>query len=83
MNNQLVTIIQQMIFMSNRVPRIVTIHCPIKNVSIVRSTIIEADIGFSSQKEENIYFKIGDPCLSIILGFYYYYGALTNRTRIK
>ncbi len=53
-----------MTFMSNRVPRIVTIHYPIKNVSIVRGTIIEADIDFSSQKEENIYFKIGDLCLS-------------------
>ena len=41
-----------MTFMSNRVPRIVTIHYPIKNVSIVRGTIIEADIDFSSQKEE-------------------------------
>jgi hypothetical protein len=64
MNHQSVTIIQHMTFMSNRVPRIVTIHYPIKNVSIVRGTIIEADIDFSSQKEENIYFKIGDLCLS-------------------
>jgi hypothetical protein len=38
--------------MSNCVPRIVTIHSPIKYVSIVKGRIIEADIGFSSQKEE-------------------------------
>ena len=31
-----------MTFMSNRVTRIVTIHYPIKNVSIVRGKIIEA-----------------------------------------
>ncbi|HEU4824280.1 MAG TPA: hypothetical protein VFS97_12710 [Nitrososphaeraceae archaeon] len=59
LNNQSVTIIQQMTFMSKSRSKDHDYTLPLlKNVSIVRGKIIEADIGFSSLKEENIYFKI-------------------------